>query len=150
MRMEEHSGQSCGKRQNLRDRWRKGSQRGEDREAGGGDLDAKLGHFKKWVINRPNASESNTRAGKCSPGLVTNQSSREGSGWSIWKVETASVDCLLRTMRREGERQGGSWRYMKGHDKVVYFCLGFLLVFFSFFLFKVGKTWHVYMKRRRS
>lgn len=46
------------------------------------------------------------RAGKFSLGLVTDQSSREGSGWSIWKVETVSVACLLRTVRREGRERG--------------------------------------------
>lgn len=48
----------------------------------------------------------NMRAGKFSLGLVTNQSSREGSARSIWKVETASVYCVLRTIKRERKGRG--------------------------------------------
>lgn len=36
-------------------------------------------------------------------GLVIRLSSREGSGQSVWEVQTESVEGLLRTLRREGE-----------------------------------------------
>lgn len=75
----------------------------------------------------------NMRAGKFSLGLVTNQSSREGSGWSIWKVDTASVDCFLRTIKRVEKERGrvavkGICRTMKKWFVFVWFW--FSLVFF--------------------
>lgn len=58
MRVEEQSGQSCGKYQNVRGRGRKGSQGKSGQRGRGQDLVAELGeHFKKWVIIMPDASE---------------------------------------------------------------------------------------------
>lgn len=76
------------------------------------------------------------RAGKFSLGLVSSRSRREGSAWSIWKVETASVHCLLRTIRRKGKERGRVLEVHAGKAKGrrLPFCLvlvsGFLLVFF--------------------
>lgn len=70
-------------------------------------------------------------------GLVANQSFREGGEWGIWKVETGSIDCLLRTVRREGkDRHTGAvrstWVGSQKGDSFL-FDLVFLLPLFFFF-----------------
>lgn len=92
------------------------------------------------------------RAGKFSLGLVSSQSRREGSAWSICKVETASIHCLLRTVKRKGKERG---RVLAVHaDKATEmkefsFSLALVLVF-CLYSFKMEKTWHVYMMKRGS
>lgn len=69
------------------------------------------------------------RAGKFSLGLVSSQSRKEGSAWSIWKVETASVHCLLRTIKGKGKERG---RVLEVHAGKA-MKRGFLIVWFWFF-----------------
>ena len=65
--------------------------------------------------------------------MVTKQSGRESSGWSIWKVEMASVDCLLRTIKREGkERCRLESEVYVGQERSFLLFIYLLIVFFLF------------------
>lgn len=70
-------------------------------------------------------------------GLVADQSCREGDEWGIWKAGTGSIDCLLRTIRREWKdgyivAVRGTW---VGPKKGIPFCL--ILIFCFHFFFKI-------------
>lgn len=90
------------------------------------------------------------RAGKFSLDLITDQSSGEVSGWSIWEGETtASVGYLPKTTRREGKERyrvvvRGIW---EGQEKVVSFGLiWFSLVFFL----RWERLGYVYVMKRKG